>query len=217
MRPARIRSRESKDTEHCYIYCLNHSKLNKVAKEIEADIEIKIKKKEDEIIEDIDGRDGKRWPPPPPPPPPPQNDIIMIDSQLGDKTIACASEYYSSDEVSAAEKYLENMKHKVPTSAICELLRQIKKGEVTERQEEIDSTPLEVKKDEIRKRLSSAINNMAHSLAKEEGHKKADREHFKRVRTVVNRKFNLSSVDHATYDELKKMLEYVASIYTEVA
>jgi superfamily II DNA or RNA helicase len=215
MRPARIRSRESKETEHCYIYCLNHSKLNRVAKEIEKDIEVKIKEKEEiNVIDKTEDEGGTK---PPPPPPPPGSEIVMIDSELGEKTIACASEYYSSDEVTAAEKYLENMKHKVPTSAVCELLRHIKKGEVIERQEEIDSTPLEVKKEEIRKRLSSAINNMAHSLAKEEGRQKADREHFKRVRRVVNRKFNLSSVDHATYDELKSMLEYVASIYTEVA
>lgn len=205
LRVARVRSRRSENLEHCYIYGLAHEDLIKTAKEIEEDVKIKIKEKQDSgEFERTGSSSGDRV----------MLDAVLENATIGDEIIASGGVIYSQEEIKEARQIKNEMGSSVAISLICEMLRAQKKkfGEAYLQPPKEDEVPIQVQKQRLRKRIHAIVGNLAYRQAHSEGKNKPDQEDYRRFRNMLNSRAGIADVETATVEDLKSMLELASSM-----
>ena len=200
----------------CYFHMLAHPALVEFAKEIESlrpptfDENPKCLVCGKKPIYEGCGLQECPYPLDPPPPPPTQSRYEFIDANANNDSLICSGEFYDASFLKQAEslkRKMESSAHgmKVKTEDICLFLKYQNK-EISESQVIDSDISHQAKKEVIRKKVSDKVQSIIAAYCKRELNTRHEAHHFKMAHMWLNSKHNISSIEHATIEQLDSML-----------
>ncbi len=200
MRCARIRSKQSDTVETCHVFVLDHSEIAKVAKEIEGEIEVKLKEKKKGIW--CGGGGGERTEP------------EMLEAIMGAESLTNGGFEYTQDELTAARLIHNKMPDcRFSLGDVCYFLKYADNvpGHETKTTEE-EIVPLEEKKDNLKRRIQKLVGRIALKDSQEQGKRKPDSSNYREVWKSLNSFAGIGNSATATLIELQTMLEHAIEL-----